>query len=81
MTVAGAAGGIGQPLGLLLKLSKLVTHLALYDVAAMTPGVAADLSHINTPSKVTGHCGPSELCSAMKCTSNRISGKSCLGIV
>ncbi|KAG0024322.1 hypothetical protein BGZ80_004284 [Entomortierella chlamydospora] len=52
--VCGAAGGIGQPLSLLLKQSDLITHLALYDVVN-APGVAADLSHINTRSKVTGH--------------------------
>ncbi|KAI8349772.1 malate dehydrogenase, NAD-dependent [Mortierella sp. GBAus27b] len=54
VVVCGAAGGIGQPLSLLLKQSNLVTHLALYDVVN-APGVAADLSHINTISKVTGH--------------------------
>ncbi|CCG84594.1 protein of unknown function [Taphrina deformans PYCC 5710] len=51
--VLGAAGGIGQPSALLLKNSPLVTELALYDVVA-APGVAADLSHISTPAKVTG---------------------------
>ncbi|SPC64687.1 probable MDH1 - malate dehydrogenase precursor, mitochondrial [Ustilago sp. UG-2017b] len=53
-TVIGAAGGIGQPLSLLLKQSLLVTDLALYDVVNAV-GVAADLSHINTPSVVTGY--------------------------
>ncbi|CBQ69333.1 probable MDH1-malate dehydrogenase precursor, mitochondrial [Sporisorium reilianum SRZ2] len=53
-TVIGAAGGIGQPLSLLLKQSSLVTDLALYDVVN-APGVAADLSHINSPSIVTGY--------------------------
>jgi malate dehydrogenase len=48
VTVIGAAGGIGQPLSLLLKYNPLVTHLNLYDVAPMTPGVAADIGHINT---------------------------------
>jgi len=52
--VAGAAGGIGQPLSLLLKASPLITELALYDVVN-TPGVAADLSHISSPAKVTGY--------------------------
>ena len=47
----GAAGGIGQPLSLLLKMNPMVTELALYDIAN-TPGVAADLSHCNTPAKV-----------------------------
>ncbi len=51
MAVLGAAGGIGQPLSLLLKMSSMVTELALYDVANVV-GVAADLSHCNTPVKV-----------------------------
>ncbi|KAF2733514.1 malate dehydrogenase-like protein [Polyplosphaeria fusca] len=51
--VAGASGGIGQPLSLLLKASPLITELSLYDVVN-TPGVAADLSHISSPAKVTG---------------------------
>jgi hypothetical protein len=55
-----AGGGIGQPLSLLLKMNKLVTELALYDIAG-TPGVAADLSHCNTPVKVTAHTGEGEL--------------------
>ncbi|RAR01934.1 malate dehydrogenase [Stemphylium lycopersici] len=46
--VAGASGGIGQPLSLLLKSCQQVDELALYDVVN-TPGVAADLSHISTP--------------------------------
>src|SRR4051812_44514648 len=32
VAVLGAAGGIGQPLSLLLKMNKFVTELALYDV-------------------------------------------------
>ncbi|KAI1302608.1 malate dehydrogenase [Xylaria venustula] len=52
--VAGASGGIGQPLSLLLKLSPLVDELALYDVVN-TPGVATDLSHISSNAKVTGY--------------------------
>lgn len=51
VAVLGAAGGIGQPLSLLLKANPLVTELALFDIVN-TPGVAADLSHINTPAKV-----------------------------
>ncbi|KAL3648225.1 hypothetical protein CASFOL_007649 [Castilleja foliolosa] len=50
VTVLGAAGGIGQPLSLLMKLNPLVSRLALYDIA-VTPGVAADVSHINTRSE------------------------------
>ncbi|KAI8850580.1 lactate/malate dehydrogenase [Chytridium lagenaria] len=56
VAVIGAAGGIGQPLSLLLKLNPHVSHLSLYDIVN-TPGVAADLSHINTNSKVTGYKG------------------------
>lgn len=51
--VAGAAGGIGQPLSLLLKISPYVDELALYDVVN-SPGVAADLDHISTKGKVVG---------------------------
>ncbi|PVH16732.1 malate dehydrogenase, cytoplasmic [Candidozyma duobushaemuli] len=47
VTVCGAAGGIGQPLSLLLKLNPQVSELSLFDVVNV-PGVGADLSHINT---------------------------------
>ncbi|RUP50783.1 malate dehydrogenase, NAD-dependent [Jimgerdemannia flammicorona] len=56
VTVLGAAGGIGQPLSLLLKRNSQVNHLSVYDIVN-APGVAADLSHINTNAVVTGH-GP-----------------------
>jgi len=52
--VAGASGGIGQPLSLLLKASPHIDELSLYDVVN-TPGVATDLSHISTPAKITGY--------------------------
>ncbi|XGW13484.1 hypothetical protein V3C99_000087 [Haemonchus contortus] len=64
VTLIGASGGIGQPLGLLLKQDNLVKHLALYDVVG-TAGVAADLSHIDTNAKVTAHTGPKELAAAV----------------
>nr|AAL40803.2 malate dehydrogenase [Rasamsonia emersonii] len=54
VAILGAAGGIGQPLSLLMKLNPRVTELALYDIRG-GPGVAADLSHINTNSTVTGY--------------------------
>lgn len=60
VAVMGASGGIGQPMSLLLKESPLISHLSLYDIVH-TKGVAADLSHINTRSNVTGHVGPEEL--------------------
>jgi len=56
----GAAGGIGQPLSLLLKGMPAVSHLNLYDIAH-TPGVAADLSHIETRAKVQGFMGDQQL--------------------
>ncbi len=65
VAVLGAAGGIGQPLSLLLKMNPLVTKLSLYDIVN-TPGVAADLSHINTPAKVTGHKGADALGAALQ---------------
>ncbi|ALC41148.1 CG10748 [Drosophila busckii] len=45
VSVVGAAGGIGQPLSLLLKQNPLIKTLSLYDITS-TRGVAADLSHI-----------------------------------
>ncbi|EZA57723.1 malate dehydrogenase, mitochondrial [Ooceraea biroi] len=65
VAVLGASGGIGQPLSLLLKQSPLVTELSLYDIMN-TAGVAADLSHINTGSKVQGFTGPDELRHSLK---------------
>lgn len=58
IAVVGAAGGIGQALALLLK-NQLPAgcELALYDIAPVTPGVAADLSHIPTPVTVVGFAG------------------------
>lgn len=65
VAVCGASGGIGQPLSLLLKNSPLVTELSLYDIVH-TPGVAADLSHIDTRSKVVGYNGPENLEKALQ---------------
>lgn len=60
VAVMGASGGIGQPLSLLMKQAPQVTQLSLFDIVH-TPGVAADLSHIETPAKVTGFVGPDQL--------------------
>lgn len=65
VAVLGASGGIGQPLSLLLKNSPLVTKLSLYDIAH-TPGVAADLSHVETRAEVTGFIGPDQLSQCLK---------------
>ena len=51
VAVLGAGGGIGQPLSLLLKLDPLVSSLSLYDIRG-APGVAADVSHVDTGSVV-----------------------------
>ena len=54
VAVLGAGGGIGQPLSMLLKLDKNVTSLSLYDIRG-APGVAADVSHVDTDSVVRVH--------------------------
>ncbi|CAI0431522.1 unnamed protein product [Linum tenue] len=58
VAILGAAGGIGQPLALLVKIN-------LYDIANVK-GVAADLSHCNTPAQVSDFTGPSELADCLK---------------
>ncbi|KAL6538320.1 hypothetical protein OROGR_012308 [Orobanche gracilis] len=65
VAVLGAAGGIGQPLSLLMKLNPLVSRLALYDIAG-TPGVSADVSHINTRSEVRGYAAEEQLQQALE---------------
>ncbi|AAS52172.2 ADR252Wp [Eremothecium gossypii ATCC 10895] len=65
VTVLGAAGGIGQPLSLLLKTCSLVSELNLYDLRN-APGVAADVSHVNTDCRVAGFEGPAELGRALR---------------
>uniref|UniRef100_A0A7C9EHM3 Malate dehydrogenase n=1 Tax=Opuntia streptacantha TaxID=393608 RepID=A0A7C9EHM3_OPUST len=65
VAILGAAGGIGQPLAMLMKLNSLVSDLALYDIAG-TPGVAADVSHINTRAKVVGYAEEKELGKALE---------------
>merc|ERR1719223_1995566 len=56
--VCGGAGGIGQPLCLLMAQNPRVSELCVFDLTiAMVPaaGVAADLSHLEKKSKVTGY--------------------------
>ncbi|KAI3513386.1 hypothetical protein L1887_20717 [Cichorium endivia] len=65
VAILGAAGGIGQPLALLVKMSPLVSDLHLYDIANVK-GVAADLSHCNTPSQVRDFTGNTELAACLK---------------
>lgn len=47
VAILGAAGGIGQPLSMLMKMNPLVSVLHLYDVVN-TPGVTSDISHMDT---------------------------------
>lgn len=58
--MVGAAGGIGQPMSLLLKLSGKIEHLSLFDIVN-TPGVAADISHCDAKAKASKH-GRRECC-------------------
>eukprot|EP00812_Abedinium_dasypus_P000471 NODE_1055_length_1255_cov_487.025000.p2 GENE.NODE_1055_length_1255_cov_487.025000~~NODE_1055_length_1255_cov_487.025000.p2 ORF type:complete len:329 (-),score=113.30 NODE_1055_length_1255_cov_487.025000:185-1171(-) len=56
--VVGGAGGIGQPLSMLLAMDPNVKELCVYDLSiAMVPaeGVAADLSHLNKRCKVSAY--------------------------
>merc|ERR1712226_1600022 len=56
--VIGGAGGIGQPLSMLMALDSNVKELSVVDLnVAMVPpaGVAADLNHLEKKSNVTGY--------------------------
>ena len=58
VAVLGGAGGIGQPLSMLLKLAQepaMVHELAVYDINH-AKGVGADLSHIDMPCQVRCRC-------------------------
>ncbi|KAL6573090.1 hypothetical protein OROHE_002566 [Orobanche hederae] len=60
VAILGAAGGIGQPLAMLMKMNPLVSLLHLYDVVN-TPGVTADISHMDTGAVVRGFVGQNQL--------------------
>lgn len=64
VTILGAAGGIGEPLSLLIKMSPLVSEVRLYDIANVK-GITADLSHCNTPAQVRGFNGTSQLADSL----------------
>lgn len=56
--ICGGAGGIGQPLSLLMSMDPNVKELSVFDLSvAMVPpeGVAADLSHIESGVQVKGY--------------------------
>ncbi|KAJ8529965.1 hypothetical protein K7X08_036800 [Anisodus acutangulus] len=56
VAILGAAGGIGQPLAMLMKMNHLVSVLHLYDVVN-APGVTADISHMDTGAVCEGLSG------------------------
>nr|AFK34376.1 unknown [Lotus japonicus] len=64
VAILGAAGGIGQSLSLLMKMNPLVSVLHLYDVVN-SPGVTADVSHMDTGAVVRGFLGQPQLESAL----------------
>ncbi|XP_010268647.1 PREDICTED: malate dehydrogenase, glyoxysomal-like [Nelumbo nucifera] len=64
VAILGAAGGIGQPLAMLMKMNPLVSVLHLYDVVN-SPGVTADISHMDTSAVVRGFLGQQQLGSAL----------------
>ncbi|CAE8666689.1 unnamed protein product, partial [Polarella glacialis] len=56
--VCGGAGGIGQPLSLLMAMDPKVKELCIFDLSvAMVPptGVAADLGHLERKNTVKGY--------------------------
>jgi len=56
--VCGGAGGIGQPLSMLMAMDPNVSELSVFDLSvAMVPpaGVAADLSHLEKRAAVKGY--------------------------
>lgn len=65
VAVLGAAGGIGQPLSMLMKMNSMVSSLSLYDIAG-TVGVAADISHVNTKAQAKGYEGDASLGEALR---------------
>ncbi|GAB4848849.1 hypothetical protein Ancab_003643 [Ancistrocladus abbreviatus] len=60
VAILGAAGGIGQPLSMLMKMNPLVSVLHLYD-DVNSPGVTADISHMDTGAVVCGFLGQQQL--------------------
>lgn len=65
-TLIGAATPIGRMTSLLLKQNPHIDELRLYDKTVDSCGVALDLSHIDTNTKVKGYSGLEVLPEAMK---------------
>lgn len=56
VALLGGAGDIGQSMAMILKLSPLVSELNLYDIKPLD-GIALDISHICSSSKVNSFTG------------------------
>lgn len=63
--IVGAAGGIGQPLSLLLRKNENIRTLTLYDICD-TKGIIEDLKGCNYSSKIKGFTGIDNLNEALK---------------
>ncbi|GLE09053.1 hypothetical protein PINS_up020619 [Pythium insidiosum] len=66
VAVLGAAGGIGQPLSLLLKDNEHISHLSLFDVVNTPGGGRRSEPHQHARAKVTGHVGMDNAQEALK---------------
>lgn len=65
-TLIGAATPVGRMTSLLLKQNRYIDELRLYDKTEDACGVALDLSHIDTNTKVKGYAGLQVLPEAIK---------------
>lgn len=65
-TLIGAATPVGRITSLLLKQNPYIDELRLYDTTEDSCGVALDLSHIDTNTKVKGYAGLQVLPEAIK---------------
>lgn len=65
VTLIGSSGRVGGPLALLLKQNIYVTRLNIYDEAIFSPGIAMDLSHIESRTKVRSYYGMDKLDEAL----------------
>lgn len=65
ITIVGAAGRVGQPLSLLLKRSKKIPELVLFDITD-TEQMAMDLSVIDSPTRVFHYSGKKNAKEALK---------------
>lgn len=65
-TLIGAATSIGRVTSLLLKQNACIDELRLYDTSKDACGVALELSHIDTNTKVKGYSGHEVLPDAIK---------------